>query len=271
MARRAPVDTTLEDVMKNLLAAIGCALVTLLAGCASAPGGGAPPVGVTKVVRVAVAPSSPPMLFVEGGRTVGADLEIFQGYCAARGCRLEVQAHDWQGMLAAVAGGRADVAFSGISITAERRKTMDFSAPYYDNAWHLVSLAGREIRLPDLTSLKRYTIGYPRGMAYDELIRNELEPKGLYALPMVKLYPTYEEVVADLRRGAIDLAFIEEPVLANFKVRRKLPLESRYAFKGFDRLGFAFPKGSPMRADFDLYLVELGPTKLQAILDKWML
>ena len=70
--------------------------------------------------------------------------------------------------------------------------------------------------------------------------------------------------------GNLDLAFIEEPVLANFKVKKSLPLESSYVFRGFDQLGFAFAKGSATRADFDRYLVELGPEKLQAILDKWM-
>jgi polar amino acid transport system substrate-binding protein len=223
-----------------------------------------------KVVRVAVSPNSPPMLFDDKGKIVGADMAIFEGYCQARGYTLKVTPYDWQGMLGAVSSGQADVAFSGISITDKRKEAMDFSQPYYDNAWHLVSTTKKNIVITDLSQLKKYSIGYPRGMAYDDLIKNELEPKGYYSLKDVKLYPSYAEVVTDLQNGNLDLAFIEEPVFANYKYKMKLPIESAYVFKGFDKLGFAFAKGSKMRDDFNAYLTELGPEKIKAILDGWM-
>lgn len=222
------------------------------------------------VVKVAVSPASPPMLFEKDGKIAGADLEIFEGYCKARGCTLKITTYDWQGMLGAVSSGQADVAFSGISITEKRKEAMDFSRPYYDNAWHLVTLSKRNIQFDDLATLKNYSLGYPRGMAYNDLIKNELEPKGHYALSKVKLYPSYNEVIADLQNGNLDVAFIEEPVLANFKRSMQLPLASSYVFKGFDTLGFAFAKGSRMRDDFDKYLTELGPEKLKETVDKWV-
>jgi polar amino acid transport system substrate-binding protein len=163
------------------------------------------------------------------------------------------------------------MAFSGISITDKRKEAMNFSKPYYDNAWHLVSTKDKNIKITDLSQLKQYTIGYPRGMAYSDLIKNELEPKGYYSLDQVKLYPSYAEVVTDLQNGNIDLAFIEEPVFLNYENKLNLPIQSSYVFKGFDKLGFAFAKGAAaLRDDFDKYLVELGPEKIKTILDKWM-
>lgn len=250
--------------MSRLLQGLGLAFVfaLLFSGCSKNEGG--------NVIQVAVSPASPPMLFEEKGKLQGADLEIFEGFCQSRGCTLKIISYDWQGMLGAVSSGQADVAFSGISITDKRKEAMDFSQPYYDNAWHLVTLSSRDIKLDDLAALKQYSLGYPRGMAYNDLIKNDLEPKGYYTLSKVKLYPSYNEVVADLQSGNLDVAFIEEPVLANFKHKLNLPLESRYVFKGIDQLGFAFPKGSALREDFDRYLVELGSEKRNAILDKWM-
>lgn len=221
-------------------------------------------------IRVAVSPSSPPMLFDQNGQVVGVDMEIFQGYCKSRGCSLKVTPYDWQGMLGAVSSGQADVAFSGISITDKRKEAMDFSKPYYDNSWHLVSLKSKNIQITDLSQLNKYLIGYPRGMAYDDLIRNQLQPKGYYSIDKVKLYPSYSEVVTDLQNGNIDLAFIEEPVLMNFENKLHLPLQSSYVFRGQDKLGFAFAKGNVLRDDFDKYLTELGPEKIKSILDKWM-
>ena len=180
---------------------------------------------------------------------------------------MNVTAYDWQGMLGAVASGQADVAFSAISITDRRKQVMDFSQPYFDNAWHLVAVNKNAKPITDLAELKQYRIGYPRGMAYDDLIRNELEPKGYYSLSQVKLYPSYNEVIADLQNGNLDLAFVEEPVLMSFQNKLKLPVQSVYAFRGKDVLGFAFAKGSKLRDDFNKFLTELGPARIKEIIN----
>lgn len=249
--------------MKKILYAGLLAIIAAIeSGCSDEAG--------VDVIKVAVSPASPPMLFEKNGEYQGVDLEIFQGYADSRGLTIQITSYDWQGMLGAVSSGQADVAFSGISITAKRQQVMDFSTPYYDNAWHLVSLKSRDITINDLSELKQYSIGYPRGMAYEGLIRTELEPKGYYSVSMVKLYPSYNEVVTDLENGNLDIAFIEEPVLNNYIYKMKTPIESDYVFTGFDQLGFAFAKDSARRDDFNTYLDELGQEKIQAIIDKWM-
>lgn len=237
-------------------------LVSSLFGCEQQP--------TQNLVKVAVSSASPPMLFEENGVIKGSDLEIFTGFCQSKGLTMSITAYDWQGMLGAVSSGQADVAFSGISITDKRKESMDFSQPYYDNAWHLVSLNSRNIKITDLSQLKNYSIGYPRGMAYNDLIKNEFEPKGYYTLSQVKLYPSYTEVVTDLQNGNLDLAFIEEPVFENYKSKLKLPLDSSYVFTGFDKYGFAFAKDSKMREEFDAYLTSMGPEAVKTIMDKWM-
>lgn len=219
-------------------------------------------------IKVAVCPTSPPNMFEENGKYQGFDLDLFEGFCQARGRQYKITSYDWQGMLGAVIGKQADVAFSAISITDKRKEVMDFSKPYMDNTWNLVSLKSRNIVIKDLAELKKYSIGYPRGMAYSGLIKDDLEPKGIYKLSDVKLYPTYNEVLADLQNGNLDLAFVEGGVAQVHK--KKIPIQDSYVFSGFDKFGFAFPKGSPLRDDFDRYLDELGPEKLKTLYDKWM-
>lgn len=235
-------------------------VVLLLLGCAEDKGG--------QEIRVAVSPASPPNLYEDNGQMKGLDLELFEGYCQSRGCTLKITAYDWQGMLGAVVSGRADVAFSGISITDKRKEAMDFSVPYLENSWNLVSLKERNIRFADLAEWKQYTTGYPRGMAYTDFIKKDMEPKGLYSLDRVKLYPSYNEVMTDLKNGQIDLAFLDGTVASMY--RQQLPIQDSYVFTGIDRFGFAFPKGSMLREDFDRYLTELGPESLKALADKWL-
>jgi polar amino acid transport system substrate-binding protein len=106
-------------------------------------------------------------------------------------------------------------------------------------------------------------------MAYSNFISTDLQPKGIYSLNQVKLYPSYNEVLSDLQNGNLDLAFLDGTVASVY--RKTLPIRDSYVFRGFDRFGFAFPKGSALRNDFDVYLSkELGPEKLQAIIDKWL-
>ena len=220
------------------------------------------------LIRAAVCPTSPPNMFEEGGKYQGMDLEIFEGFCKARNRQFKITSYDWQGMLGAVIGKQADVAFSAISITDKRKEVMDFSRPYMDNTWNLVSLKSRNIVVKDLAELKKYTIGYPRGMAYSGFIKDKLEPDGVYKLSDVKMYPTYNEVLADLTNGKLDLAFLDGSVASVYK--KKMDIQDSYVFSGFDMFGFAFPKGSSLRDDFDRYLAELGPENLKAIVDKWM-
>jgi polar amino acid transport system substrate-binding protein len=250
----------------TLLASFALGLSLIVSGCGKKEqaGSGATP----KVIEVAVTPASPPNLFEENGKTQGLDYDLFDGYCKARGCTMHITDYDWQGMLGAVVSKKADVAFSGISITEPRQKVMDFSKPYMDNSWNLVSMKDRNIKLANLDTLKKYTIGFPRGMAYMDFIKTDLEPKGIYKTDQVKLYPSYNEALTDLQNGQVDLVFLDGTVASVY--RKKLPVQDSYVFEGIDKLGFAFPKGSALRADFDKYLDELGPEKRQAIIDKWM-
>ena len=235
--------------------------VLALVGCSRQDAG--------EVIRVAVTPASPPNLFEEQGRIVGLDMDIFEGFCASRNCTMRVTTYDWQGMLGAIVSRQADIAFSGISITEPRLEVMDFSQPYMENTWNLLSMTERNIEINDLSELKGYSIGYPRGMAYSDFIRNQWQPEGIYSLDQVKLYPSYNEVLTDLQNGNLDLAFVDGTVASVH--RRNLPVQDSYVLSGFDRFGFAFPKGSALRADFDHYLTEeLGPDGLAAIIAKWM-
>lgn len=221
------------------------------------------------MIKVAVCPTSPPNMFEENGKYQGLDLELFEGFCKARGRKFQITSYDWQGMLGSVIGKQADVAFSAISITDKRKEVMDFSKAYMDNTWNLVSLKSKNIKIKDLSELKKFTIGYPRGMAYTAFIKDKLEPQGVYKLSDVKMYPTYNEVLADLKNGNLDLAFLDGSVASVYK--KKMDIQDSYVFTGFDMFGFAFPKGSSLRDDFDRYLTELGPQKLKAIIDKWMM
>jgi polar amino acid transport system substrate-binding protein len=223
----------------------------------------------TKVLQAAVSPSIPPFTFEEKGQPVGIDIEIFKGFCESRGYTYKIKSYDFQGMLSAVASGQADVAFSGISITPKRMEVMDFSNPYVQNSWDLISLSKRNIRITNEAQIKNYSIGFPTGTVFMDFIKGEWAPKGIYPLNRVKLYPSYSEAITDLNNGNLDLVFTDSSMLTSYVNKMKMPFVSSYQIAYADKLGFAFKKGSPIRDDFNKYLAELGPEKIKAMEIKW--
>jgi polar amino acid transport system substrate-binding protein len=233
---------------------------SVLNGCSDSTSG--------EVVRVAVSPAMPPLLYKKDGKIVGADYDIFKAFCKKLGCTMKVTAYDFKDMLDAVASGQADVAFSAISITEDRKKIMDFSAPYFYNDWHIVSTNQDIAPMTDLANLQKYKLGYPKGSVYAELVQWELEPRGYYASSQAKLYPSYTEIMTELQSGDLDLTIFDEPVYRFFKSDPNNTVQSIYTFSDRDTLGFAFAKGSTLREKFDNFLIELGPKAIDEMINK---
>ena len=248
---------------KTLLLSTCISLTLFSVGCSKSDN------KTTKVLQAAISPSIPPFTFDEKGQPVGVDIEIFKGFCESRGYTYKLKAYDFQGMLGAVASGQADVAFSGISITPTRLEVMEFSNPYIQNSWDLISLSKRNIHITNEAQIKNYSIGFPTGTVFMDYIKNEWAPKGIYPVNRVKLYPSYSEAITDLNNGNLDLVFVDSSMLTTYVNKMKMPFISSYQIAYADKLGFAFKKGSPIREDFNKYLAELGPEKIKAMETKW--
>ena len=227
----------------------------ILAGCGkpAADGPGGASAGMT-VLQAAVCPTSPPNCFQEGKEYVGIDVEIFRAFCESRGSGLEITAYDWAGMLGAVVADRADVAFSGISITDKRKEVMDFSEPYMVNTLVIAALADRGVSIASTADWKTYRLGFVRGMYFGDLVKTKYQEA--YAYADLKQYPSYNELLADLGNGNVDGAFMDSLVMADQKQKGIYDLVAAFTLEEADQFGFAFPKGSALRDEFDRFLKE---------------
>ncbi|MDQ8033596.1 glutamine ABC transporter substrate-binding protein [Bordetella genomosp. 1] len=82
-------------------------------------------------LRVVTDATFPPMEFVKDGKRTGFDIELVEALGAAMGKRIEWIDIDFKGLIPALQSNRADLAVSGIYITEERRKVVDFTDSYY--------------------------------------------------------------------------------------------------------------------------------------------
>lgn len=246
--------------MLSKIFALPIVLITLIAlnGCSDDK----------SVVRVATSPFYPPIVYKKDATLVGIDIEIFKAFCAKISCSPQIKEYDFPVMLQAVANGAADIAFSGISITEDRQTTLDFSQPYFYNANHLVSIAPDAKKMGDLSELKNLRIGYPIGTVYDELVQRNLEPEGYHALLQIRHYTDYTQVLKDMQSGNLDLTFMDELSLRLWQNRHGSLVKSVFTFPQKDPWGFAFPKQSPLKNEFDAFLKKLGPDGIQKIIDQ---
>ena len=241
--------------------------VLLLAGCGK-PSNPDVAAAAARPFRAAICPTSPPNCFQNGQVYTGIDVEIFRAFCESRGVGFDMTPYDWSGMLGAVIAARADVAFSGISITDKRKEVMDFSDPYMINVLVIASLAGRGVSMASTADWKNYRLGFVRGMYFGDLVKTTYQDAYDYA--NLRQYPSYNELLADLGNGKIDGAFMDSLVLADQKEKNIYQLETAFTLEESDRFGFAFPKGSALRDDFNRFLREHS-TDIQAIINRYLM
>ncbi len=242
-------------------------LAVLLAGCGRQEGDGSSPSTRNKILKAAVCPTSPPNCFQSDKTYTGIDIEIFRLFCEGRETTLEITAYDWSGMLGALIADRADVAFSGISITDKRKQTMDFSDPYMINTLVIAAIADHGVSMPTTADWKKYRLGFVRGQYFADLIKTTY--KEAYAYDELRQYPSYNELLADLGNGKIDGAFMDSLVLADQKEKGIYHLTTAYTLDEDDQFGFAFPKNSPLRDEFNRFLRE-HDVEIKAIINRYM-
>ena len=73
----------------------------------------------------------PPYEYVDGKEIVGFDIDLARAICDKLGKELEIVDMNFDSVIAAVEAGKADFGMSGITMTEERKKTVDFSDSYH--------------------------------------------------------------------------------------------------------------------------------------------
>ncbi len=87
-----------------------------------------------QAVKVTIATDAtwPPMEFVnESKEIVGFDIDLMKAAAKAGGFAVEFKNTAWDGIFAGLANGEYDAVISSVTITDERKQTMDFSRPVH--------------------------------------------------------------------------------------------------------------------------------------------
>lgn len=138
---------------RRWLALLACALIALVSGgLLASPPANASPAHHTQSVQgqtftVATDTTWAPFEFDKGGELRGIDMDLIRAIAKDQGFNIQIQPIGFDGALQAVQANQADMVIAGMSITDERKKTFDFSNPYFDSGVQMaVSSANPEVK-----------------------------------------------------------------------------------------------------------------------------
>lgn len=120
----------------------------------------APAARAADVIRVGTDATFPPMEFVKDGKRTGFDIELIEALAKQMGKKVQWVDIDFKGLIPGLISNRFDIAASGIYMTDERRKVVNFSDPYYRGGLAvLVRRDDQSIKLPaDLNNGKKVSV-----------------------------------------------------------------------------------------------------------------
>ena len=156
------------------------------------------------------------------GNLIGFEVELANELCKIMKHDCTIVEQDWDGMIPALVSRKFDAIMAGMSITDERKKTINFSQGYADEVASLAVMAGSKneglktlsaINLTDISAEEQETLdvlvkafkGKTIGVQTATIHQNFLD-SGMMGKIKVRTYKTQDEVNLDLAAGRIDAA-----------------------------------------------------------------
>lgn len=143
----------------------------------------------------------------EGGKVVGIDIDISEKIAEKLGKELEVKEMDFDGALLAVQSGKVDMVASGVSVTEEREKQMDFSDRYVDSTEVVVVKKDNPaVTEPTWDALNGKIVAVQQGNIADIQVSNTEETKPAE----IKRYTKFVQATEDLKNGKVDCIVMDQ-------------------------------------------------------------
>ena len=155
-------------------------------------------------IIVATNPEYPPFEYVEGDETVGYDIDLWKAIAEKLGVAYEIEAMDFDAVISSVAANPNTIGISGISITDERKLTVNFSEGYINAGLVVVVKADSGYETAD--QLKGKLIGVQLGTTSD------FAAEEITGMENVAQYKTFLNAVMDLQGNKLDAVIIDKPV-----------------------------------------------------------
>ena len=155
-----------------------------------------------------------------------------------------------------------DLAMSEISITDDRKKVVDFSAPYFSSD---IGVLVKKGVTTDEKAIGALRLGVQTGTTGASFATDKLKAKN------VSQYPEQGDLFTALRAGQIDAAITDTSIVLAEEVQEKGAVTVVGQFKTGEAYGALYPKGSANKATIDKIIVALQDDgTLKKLADKYL-
>jgi arginine/ornithine transport system substrate-binding protein len=152
-----------------------------------------------KPLRIGIEAAYPPFAFKQpDGSITGFDYDIGNALCEEMKVKCQWIEQEFDGLIPALKVRKFDAVLSSMSITEERKKSVDFTGKYYATPARLVMKTGSEYT--DVAGLKGKKIGVQRSSIYDRYASDVFAPAGAE----IVRYSSQNEIFLDLASGRLD-------------------------------------------------------------------
>ena len=219
--------------------------------------------GANGTLKIGVSSASKPFVYIKDGKYAGFEVELMIGFCREYGYRLEFEDTAFAAIMSGVSSGRYDIGMSGITITEERRESVDFSA--VNHTEDLVLVIHKQSDVKTFEDYKNANVGITTG-TYAATIIHDVFPDAT-----VKEFASIPDMMLALTQGKIDIILNDVSYYTCMKwegmnVDR---LEEPYTTTDF---GIAFKKGenAQLREQMNAFIAKIKENgEYDRLQEKW--
>ena len=202
----------------------------------------------------------------DSNQYTGIDMELIKAIAKDQGFTVEVTNPGFDAAINSVQTGQADGIIAGMSVTDARKKTFDYSDPYYT--------ANSILAVKDSSNIKSYeelkgkTVGVKTGTASQTFLE---ENKSKYGYS-IKTFSDAASMYDSLNTGSVAAVMDDEPVV-KYAIKQGKKLKTPIEGTPSGKVAFAVKKGSnpELIEMFNNGLANLKESgKYQEILDKYL-
>lgn len=218
--------------------------------------------GTKRTLRVVFCNETKPFGYIKNGKIAGYDVDLLTLFANEYNYKLEVNQVNFPGVLAGLNSGMYDLAASGLTITDERRESIDFSDTYHQEEVAFI-IQGRD---NPLAQFEKATLGVVTGSLYGGYCRER------FPNATIKEFNNFADVLFALKQGKVDGIMIDRPNF-NSVSRDDSKLEAIRVPEYSVDIGFGFQKnagGDTLQAQMNALLAEKkADGSLDVLIDKW--
>jgi polar amino acid transport system substrate-binding protein len=176
----------------------------------------------------------------EKGEIVGFTVDVVNAAAAKAGIQVKFVNTPWEGIFNALAQGDRDMIASSVTITDERKQTMDFSDPYFDAVQLIAVKEGSKIA--KFADLKKAKVGVQTGTTGDEAVTKLLGKTNTN----IKRFESTPLALKELEAGGVDAVVADNGVVIHYVANNPGGKFKTVSDKEFapEQYGFAVKKGN---------------------------